>query len=424
MRDRSRALAVLLPLIAAAAIALQITGQAPALAHAEVALADPAPNSVLHEPPDRVAVWFTEPVEPGLSELRVLDSRGSRVDDGGALFDRNDETATSVGLRPIPNGLYTVAWKNVSKVDGHLVRGSFLFSLGEPLSGVRLEPTDKPLFNFAAEPVLRWLTLLSALAMAGGPVFELLVSRPVLFRREAHESVRRLGAALESRSTLVVGISAVIFVASSFVHLLFQAGQTHDVPPLSSLAGPAWSVIAETSWGRAWSWRVLAALGLAISLALTYVLARRSEGAAQPGACPLAGRLAVLAFGGGILWMISMTSHGAATAGIRASSLFADYLHLVATAFWVGALFHFALSVPIVFRDPALPQRMQCLAALAPRFSSVAFLSVAVLIVTGVFGAWAQVNTPPALATPYGVALVAKVLLVIPLLFLGALNLV
>ena len=54
----------------------------------------------------------------------------------------------------------------------------------------------------------------------------------------------------------------------------------------------------------------------------------------------------------------------------------------------------------------------------------MAALSVATLIATGVFSAWAQVTVAPALATPYGLALVTKLALVVPLLALGGLNLV
>ena len=89
-----------------------------AFAHANLARASPAPNSVLDEAPSRVAIWFTEPVEPSLSEIQVLDPQGSRVDDGDSLVDANDPLAMSVGLGPVPDGTYTVAWKNVSTVDG------------------------------------------------------------------------------------------------------------------------------------------------------------------------------------------------------------------------------------------------------------------------------------------------------------------
>ena len=80
-------------------------------AHANLDRANPSPNSVLDEAPDRVVIWFTEPLEPMLSEIRVLDSLGNRVDDGASSVDPNDPTVMSVGLGPVPDGTYTVAWK-------------------------------------------------------------------------------------------------------------------------------------------------------------------------------------------------------------------------------------------------------------------------------------------------------------------------
>ena len=47
------------------------------MAHANLADARPAPNSVLETAPETVIAWFTEPIEAGLSEIRVLDSSGS-----------------------------------------------------------------------------------------------------------------------------------------------------------------------------------------------------------------------------------------------------------------------------------------------------------------------------------------------------------
>ena len=49
-----------------------------AAAHANLASSDPPANSELDEAPGRIIIWFTEPIEPSLSEIRVLDAAGSR----------------------------------------------------------------------------------------------------------------------------------------------------------------------------------------------------------------------------------------------------------------------------------------------------------------------------------------------------------
>ena len=394
-----------------------------AAAHANLASAEPAPGSVLDAAPTRVAAWFTEPIEPGLSEIRVLDASGARVDDGTSVVDRNDPTAMSVGLAPIPEGTYTVAWKNVSTVDGHLVRGSFLFSVGEPISGGQYAEPGQPLLQSPAEPVVRWLLLLSVLAMVGGLAFDLLVLRPVMLDGQSDGPLRDLGRELRSRSQGLLWLAIGLFLASSVAQLLVQTAATYEVSLPNALTGPVVSMITATEWGRLWAWRIAMALGLALSLGVLGLRARKPDTEEESGARQVAVRLLALAFGGALLWTLSLTSHGAATTAIRSAALLVDYLHLLAAAFWVGALFHLALAIPLVLRSPSVRRRAACLSAIVPRFSVVAALSVATLIATGVFSAWAQVTVAPALATPYGLALVTKLALVVPLLALGGLNL-
>jgi copper transport protein len=103
-------------------------------AHANLVRSEPAANSVLDQPPERVVIWFTEPIEAGFSEIQVLNSQGERVDKGDSAVDNNNPTVMSVTLPALPNGTYTIAWRNLSSVDGHTVRGAFVFSVGEPIS--------------------------------------------------------------------------------------------------------------------------------------------------------------------------------------------------------------------------------------------------------------------------------------------------
>ena len=412
---------LLVCLLALVALWLLLPGRE-AQAHANLARSEPPPNSVLADTPDRVAIWFTEPIEPGLSEISVLDSVGARVDDGGILVDRNDPTALSVGVGPLPDGVYTVAWKNVSTVDGHRVRGSFLFSVGQPITGLPVGAPDEPLLQSPAEPVLRWLILAAVLAMVGGLVFELLVWRPVLLGRQAAGSVRETGRLLASRSSKLTWAGVGLLLAASVAQLLVQTAAIHDISVVEAAGAPVRTILADTGWGRLWLWRC------GLTLAFIVVLANPIR--LWPKAIPLSTNLwdktaplIALGIGGGILWTLSLTSHGAATPAIRSAALFADFLHLLAAAFWAGALFHFALATPLIMRSLSSGARLSCLSAMAPRFSMVAALSVAALIVTGVFGAWAQVTVFPALNTPYGLTLLAKVAMVVPLLLLAGLNL-
>ncbi len=416
-------LAVFLVLVAALWTSVA-TDTGTAYGHANQARSAPPPDSVLEAAPTRVIVWFTEPIEPDLSEIQVLDSQGTRVDDGDSLVDPADGTAMSVGIQPLANGTYTVAWKNVSTVDGHLVRGSFLFSVGEPISGGSLETTSPPLLQSPAEPVLRWLVLLSILTMVGGLTFDLLVTRPVLFARGASTSLRKLGEALVGASNRLVWLAIAVFLGASLGELLLQTSIAWDASIVGVLGSPLWSLVTDTEWGRIWAWRVFMGIGFALSITGMLLARRRVDSREGSARLEVALRVLALGFGGAAIWTLSLTSHGAATAGIRWSALSVDYAHLIASALWVGALFHLAMGIPLVLRRLEPGERRACLSAMVPRFSVVAGLSVVVLIATGIFSTWAQVTVVPAVDTPYGMTLLVKLAIVVAILVLAGLNLV
>src|SRR5690606_42142392 len=67
-------------------------------AHAALDRAEPAANAVLDESPEAVTIWFTEPLEPQLSEIAVLNAAGEKVDNGDSQVDPADPTVMRVTL--------------------------------------------------------------------------------------------------------------------------------------------------------------------------------------------------------------------------------------------------------------------------------------------------------------------------------------
>ncbi len=411
---RKRTLLALASLLILAASAWWWLTPQGASAHANLASAQPAPSSELEDAPERIIIWFTEPIEASLSSIQVLDSTGERVDLENSEVDDLNPLVMSVGLDEVPDGTYTVAWNNVSTVDGHRVRGSFVFAVGQPLSAVPVETVEQPLLQSPFSPLLRWLILLAALSMVGGLVFDSLVARPALLRNRAASAVSDVGRSLSARSLKLVAFAVGLLLVASAGQLLLVTTITQEVTLWGAFVGPLRDTVAATDWGGLWVWRMAAALGFGVAIAgLRFV----SE-LWRPAITLLA-----IGLGGAVLWTLTLTSHGAATVDIRNLAIAADFLHLAASAFWVGALFHFALGVSL-FRTIPDEERRECLADMLPRFSVIAAMSVAVIVVTGVFSGWAQVTVTEALNTPYGATLIAKVALVLPLLFLGGLNLV
>ncbi|MBT98962.1 MAG: hypothetical protein CL902_10095, partial [Dehalococcoidia bacterium] len=390
-------------------------------AHANVASSEPPANAELDVPPEQIVIWFTEPLEPALSQIEVLNSEGSRMDNDDSLIDRVDPSVMSVTLGDLENGTYTVVWKNVSTVDGHRVRGSFIFSVGEPLSGAApVEIAEQGLLQSPSEPVIRWLVLLGGLALVGGLGFHLLVLRPVLTSQGAPDSVSSLIPTAQILVSRLMLLAAVVAVLASLAQLIVQASVVHEISVADSFGDPVKTILTNTDWGRVWLWRMGALAAALVVVVLVAVLAhRRQDGPLGQLYLPVI----AMGLGAGMLFSISWTSHGAAVAGIETTSIVSDFIHLVAASFWVGGILVFLATILLVNRSLSREHRSLALAGVTPRFSAVAVISMGILIITGSYGAWAQVTIVEAFATPYGWSLVGKLALVTVILIIGSFNL-
>jgi copper transport protein len=385
-------------------------------AHAAVERAEPEPNSVLASHIHLVTVWFTEAIEPEFSEIRVLNIEGERIDNGDSTVDPDDPQAIYVTLPTVPDGTYTVAWRNVSTVDGHSLSGSYIYSVGQPLSRNSSSGEEAPsLVSSPWEPVVRALILWGLLTVTGGLVFELVImGRPAGKDKRGKEIQEKLSA----RMTAVLWVALVVAVVASAGQLLLYAAALFDIPIGQVFGGPLRSALSRTDWGRFWVWR--AWLLLLLVMVLAGLTAARAS--LRPALLRLF-QIGALVIALGILFTLSMVSHAAANLTIRTAAIFTDMVHLIAAAFWVGGVIHFAFALPLLLQSNS-KERRAWLAALVPRFSTMAILSVGSLIISGLYSSWAQVTTVPALATPYGLTLIVKVALLIPLFVLGAINLV
>jgi copper transport protein len=397
------------------ATAAFMLGRAPAVwAHADLVRSEPPANSVLSQPPERVTIWFTEPLEPQFADIQVLDAGGQRVDNGDTAVDPQDRTRLSVSLPPLAEGIYTVAWRNVSTVDGHKVRGNFLFSIGQPLEASAITAdTDRSLLQSPLEPVLRWLTLLTVMAAVGGLGFQIGIARPAVRQTVPSQIRAGLMEELDRRAMKLILLALLLFALASAGHLLLQAVISNEATLFQVLGRPILALLGQTGWGRLW----LARMGLL--LVMLFLLRRSQRSEHDAGRYPLLALVTGLA----ILLSLSLTSHAAATTGIQAGAVFNDYLHLLAATFWVGGLIFFFAALPPIWAHLAGKRRQSLLTVMAAQFSLLGVASMILLGITGTYNAWAQVTLPAALATFYGRVLLAKVGLVVLILALAGLNL-
>jgi methionine-rich copper-binding protein CopC len=94
--------------------------------------ATPPPGAVLATAPARIDLLFGEEIDEERSSVRLFNAAGERV-------DRRDlqvaEKSMNVGVRILPDGVYTVRWTAASAEGGHAARGEHAFRVGAPRDG-------------------------------------------------------------------------------------------------------------------------------------------------------------------------------------------------------------------------------------------------------------------------------------------------
>lgn len=354
--------------------AILVGGTAAAAAHATLLRSTPAEGAVVRMLPPQATLTFSEAVTPLVIELLRPDGGSVR------LIGNASGTSLTIALpaNDAPNGTYLLSWRVVSS-DGHPIGGYSTLSVGSPSA----TPPAVPELN---DPTLRaalWaakLALYLGLFFGGGGAFALAWLTP------------------KSRHGMAV---VTVFTALGLVAAPVSFGlQGLDAlgAPLALFGQPVtWQAAAATSYGF-----TAAVAFMALALAL---LALASESALARGLA-----LAALA-GTGAALAASGHASAAAPQWLTRPMVF---IHGAGIALWAGALVPLGLACR--HRAPDAGEALR-------RFSAAIPYAVAALIAAGVVLAVIQVESVPALwQTAYGRLLLIKLVLVVPLLLLAAVN--
>ena len=389
-------------LIAAAILALLLlTNTPPAYAHAIPIFSSPRPNDILETAPTTVSIQFSEPTVPDLSHLTILTQAGQELDTG-PLAANEDKSTLSISLPALNNGTYLVSWQVLSAVDGHTTSGTFSFGVGVTSLGIASGGTDTTFrispFSIAA----RWGTLLGVSLLLGLVAFRLFILPHTYPLNRTHLRLAVLGL-------ILLGIGLIL--------TLFDQSQQYDLWQISNFR--TW---LGTRFGQMWLLRLL------LSGLTTYLFAPLWQEHAPLNAHPTPLPLHpswwfLLALSLGLGLTSSLVSHSAA---LREDSVLAttiDMAHLAAAAVWVGALLQLGLTL-WQSRSLPEPERTRLNLDLNLNFSVLGAAAVGILILSGSFLAFTHIATWTALVgTSYGLTLIAKILLILPALFIAAINL-
>ena len=378
----------------------------PVQAHALLVRSIPAANAILARPPAIIELYFSEPVDPVFSKISVLDANGQQVDIGDNRVDPADPTHLTVSLRSIPDGVYTVSWRAVSSSDGHQTSGSFPFAVGNGNTAAlaNAQKTSSSSSLSIWEVLGKGLLYVAAATLTGGNLFTLLIWLPGL-QMAGILADELVGFQKAARKLTISGL--VLLLAANLLNLMVQSGQASG-----AIFGLPWQ---PAFYNLLFNTR-LGVLGIA-RFGLAFIIA--SLLLSKP---KLWNRLLGIAACVLLLFTFSLESHASGEQNFILP-LFADWIHLMAASVWVGGLFYFLAGLRSS-RTLESGQRTRLTAVLLPRFSSLALVSVGVLVLTGIFAAVFRIGSWQDLTgTLYGRALILKLIIALPMVALGAINL-
>ncbi|MDP7232119.1 MAG: copper resistance protein CopC, partial [Dehalococcoidia bacterium] len=191
-------------------------------AHANLLRSIPASLEELQSSPERLIIWFTEPVDADFCSIKIFNEVGDSMPTGGIQQDLTEPTVLWTEISELPKGVYTVLWKNLSSVDGHRVVGSYVFSVGNPLSEKTTSKFEsQPLLQSNFDPVLRWISYIGISIILGGVIFEVLVLNILQTKNKLSPKTK----VSIFRSTIIFGrftFLAALFLVFAQVGFLFQ----------------------------------------------------------------------------------------------------------------------------------------------------------------------------------------------------------
>lgn len=359
-----------------------------ASAHATLESTSPEQGSQVSTTPSSVSLTFSEGVGLNPRSIQVLDPSGHRVDTGAPHHPDGELSTVTVDLRAgLPNASYAVVWHVVS-ADSHPIEGTFSFGVAVAAGTAPADAGGSALVG-NLDGLFRGMAYAGAMLLLGGTAFMMWVwpGGMTLTRPRRLVTTGWLASAIGA---------AGLFLLQGPYGAGLGVGDLVD----PGLAGDTFT----TRYGKLMVLR-LVVLAFAVP-ALRRLAAAREDNIR-------ASRSAVAGLGLVFLVTFSLSEH-AGQGDLVPVWASLDALHLAAASVWVGGL--------AVLTYAALRGRSSAasLAAVLQRWSRVAMVAVATLVVTGTAQAWHEIGSFSALTgTQYGLLVLGKVAGLIVLLVLA-----
>jgi len=263
-----------------------------------------------------------------------------------------------------------------------------------------------------ADPLIyaRAIHFAATMLVAGVVLFAVFIAAP------AWRGAAANGAAaikVRARLAVIAWISLALAAIAGAVWLVLTAAAMSGQPAAQVFGdGVLWTVLSQTTFGRAW----LARFAFACALAATLPALLSPRDRKSPWLEITAAILAA-AFAGALAWS------GHAAGGLGDEAIIhpaADVLHLIAAAAWVGALLPLIVLLAAAGADDA---SLKMARTATTRFSILGIVSVGTLLVTGIVNTYYLVGSVPAmLHTDYGRLLLIKIALFLAMVAIATVN--
>ncbi len=398
-----------------------------ASAHASVSSTSPEAGSTLAASPTEVTITFDQGISVPTGGVRILNEQAQRIGVQkprvGSKADRAN--TVSVAVPTLRGGAYVVSWRAVSG-DGHPIRGAFTFRVGASGDQIAVAKLARELLtNGSTDPTLsltmamaRVLSFASMLLLLGGVAYVLLI-RPVAPGNDARV------VNILTLATVIAGFSGLVSVVTFGP---FVAGESFTGVSDGTLLDDTIS----SSIGRSMLLRTVALVALGF-LTVRTVSALTSKGTDPNVNCaPDANqRAALVGLSAAVLVLSTFIGHGT-TGRWRVLGATATGFHIAAASTWIGLLVLVLAATSGADRAKAsqatkvnrtvtqVAQTTQNVLRSVERFSTVAFWSVAVLVLSGMLNGLRQIGSVRGLTTTnYGRLLLIKLGVVLLLIGLG-----
>ena len=312
-----------------------------------------------------VIVYFSEPVELNFSTLKVLDNNGNQIDNKDTDYYQ-DEKSLIVTTSPLEDGVYTVTTKVLSKVDGHLVPGAFLFAVGDAIIDPKLlDNQNSAELIFFPEAGARFPGIVGQTIVLGVIIASLIIWG-TQNKQLIKEELQQIEITHHQKFMSITGIGLMLIFISNILMIAVQTVRL-ETSPIEAI---------QTNFGSIWLIRMaitIILLGIWFGLDRKKILTKKNQ-------IPML--IAMLA----LIATSSLIGHGAASG--ETPALILDYIHNLVAAVWIGGIFYFVFTLLPTLSQLKEINREKMSLALIPRFSIAFVISIGIVIITGPLLMW------------------------------------